>query len=121
MCPVTSSGFHKKLTRDEVRYSSGALPWRREPVWAALKGSLHLALRAGRRQTAGEIEYKEIITMFLAFVLKRTATAGVSQANVSESSLLESARKLVRRQDKLEKLWAQYAEHANALRAEATR
>mgnify|MGYP000039711776 CR=1 FL=1 len=97
--PGTQVPLITKKMRDEVRYQSSKLPWRRAPVWAAIKSMLHLV---NVHETGDDQQYKMFVQTFLSFVLKKVASHKVARPYVTLSSLTEASRKLVRRLDKLQ-------------------
>ena len=89
----------KKMS-DEVRYSDGAMPWRREPIWVAFKGIMHVVfVREYMKENdsiCGEMYYKFSILRILMKALDQ------SIGNESQTSLDEAGKKLARRFDKFE-------------------
>ena len=85
-----------KKMNDEVRYESSERPWRREPIWAALKSILHMT---SMMQGGKETPYKTLVQLFLAFSLEKTCAC--PDMGICSSSLVEASRKLVHRLEKL--------------------
>lgn len=107
----TIQGVHKKM-RDKVIYSGGKLPWRRAPVWAALKGLLHVVCvmettkQTGMHAANSQIIYKVFLQNFLAFCLDKAN-------RISMSAIVEGGRKIARRIVKVKRLyknpWSEYS------------
>ncbi|VEU35419.1 unnamed protein product [Pseudo-nitzschia multistriata] len=97
----TVRSVHKKM-KDDVIYSNGELPWRRAPLWAALKSLLHVVCVTEASEVTGkntnaslEVVYKLVVQNFLAFCLDNCS-------GLSESATVEGTRKIVRRLEKIE-------------------
>ena len=86
-------GCITKKLRDEVRYESSELPWRRHPIWSAIRSTTHLVCV---RETGSDCVYKMLVQNFLAFVLQSLSTATTDVSILKEASI-----KLVRRLAKL--------------------
>ena len=99
----TIQGVHKKM-RDKVIYSGGMLPWRRAPVWAALKGLLHVVCvmettkQTGMHAANSQVIYKVFLQNFLAFCLDKAN-------RISSSAIVEGGRKISRRVVKVKQLY----------------
>jgi hypothetical protein len=95
-------GLEKKI-RDEIPYKTGALPWRRTPIWVVLKSALHLmCVRTGQQD--GEFVFKLVIGKFLCFVLRLVAGDILENCyRWTQSSVREAERKLLRRWEKVRK------------------
>jgi len=100
-------GVCKKM-RDEVQYENGAMPWRRAPIWAALKGVMHFVCvhsycsESSKQRCMVNLPYKLLIQNFLTWCLEKylcKSTDGI----ISDSAKYEACKKLVRRLVKLEK------------------
>eukprot|EP00854_Cymbomonas_tetramitiformis_P005609 gene5609-6794_t len=106
--------FHtvSKKMRDEVRCGSeddSSYPWRRNPIWQALKGVMHLV--CVHTSTAADCknrdrEYKMMRAHALAEALGQTAgslqaSRGGGAGAICDSDLLEGSRKLKRAHEKL--------------------
>ena len=109
---ATIHGVHKKMN-DEVIYSSGALPWRRAPLWAALKSLLHVVCimettnATDTHCSNSGIIYKIIIQNFLHFVWIKSRSTKIKQVEFHRRpsskvlgklfDVLQSCRKFVLR------------------------
>ena len=90
-----------KKMADEVRYSEGAMPWRREPIWIAFKAVMHVVfVREFMKENdriGGEMHYKSSILHILMKALDELI------GKESQTSLDEAGKKLARRFNKFEK------------------
>jgi hypothetical protein len=109
---ATIHGVHKKMN-DDVIYSGGALPWRRAPLWAALKSLLHVVCVMETTNVTdihcsnSGLIYKIVIQNFLAFCLDKVEIDENEVGGISSSSICEGARKIVRRVAKLQKVFSE--------------
>ena len=98
---------------DDVIYSGGALPWRRAPLWAALKSLLHVVCVMETTNVTdihcskSGLIYKIVIQNFLAFCLDKVEIDENEVGGISSSSICEGARKIVRRVAKLQKVFSE--------------
>lgn len=97
-----------KKVRDEARYGMGKLLWRRCPVWFALKSSLHLASRVtvtADQQAEADLSYKLWVTDVLCTLYTCEPESSYYSDLVEQcghSAMLEGARRLARRVEKLQ-------------------
>ncbi|KAJ6256008.1 hypothetical protein Dda_9302 [Drechslerella dactyloides] len=86
----------QKRVRDEVSWSDGVNPWRRNPIWLILRVAIHKHLQLLLGAEAGTIQYK-----FLKCWLLEGFLRGVFQVTHAERTTILKA-KLCRRMAKLE-------------------
>ncbi|CAF1027813.1 unnamed protein product [Adineta steineri] len=85
----------KKKHRDQIRWNSAALPFRRSGLWMTIKVVLHTIL-IKRLQTLGTIVYKLLITHFFTYVIKNIP--------MPVDLLVHCIRKIARRLNKIKDL-----------------
>ena len=90
--------FQKKH-RDQIRWKSSKLPFRRSGLWMAIKVVFQTILTKSFGMT-GTIVYKLLITYFLTYVIHQRQTS--SESPLSTDILIHCLRKLGRRLKKLE-------------------
>ncbi|QIX01941.1 hypothetical protein AMS68_007458 [Peltaster fructicola] len=73
---TSSTSAITKHTREEVRYKSAALPWRRSPMWLLLRVTLQLVIERSDQGTRAL--YKQIMLGIMAYLLEMAHTNDLS-------------------------------------------
>ena len=93
----------KKKHRDQIRWKSANLPFRRSGLWMTIKVVFHTIL-IKRLKSIGTIVYKLLMTDFLTYVIHQRQSS--VESRLSTDVLIHCLRKIGRRLNKIEGLLA---------------